>query len=102
MLNARALVQSKLHDIEMSLRGTLRGFGMKVGRRRRIALRRGSRSWSARPDLANHRRGAAAVHEVLLRQFKSFEKRVRFMARDDADVDCRLRRVAWSDRVAHL
>src|SRR6266849_4657435 len=32
MLTARKLVQSKLHDVEMSLRGTLRGFGLKVGR----------------------------------------------------------------------
>src|SRR6202051_4181427 len=31
MLTARKLVQSKLRDIEMSLRGTLRGFGLKVG-----------------------------------------------------------------------
>src|SRR5438128_1908027 len=31
ILTARKLVQSKLHDVEMSLRGTLRGFGLKVG-----------------------------------------------------------------------
>src|SRR5262245_18498025 len=32
ILSARKHVQSKLYDIEMSLRGTLRGFGLKVGR----------------------------------------------------------------------
>ena len=32
LLSARKLVQVKLHDIEMSLRGILRGFGLKVGR----------------------------------------------------------------------
>jgi transposase len=32
ILTARKLVQSKLHDIEMSLRGILRGFGLKVGK----------------------------------------------------------------------
>jgi len=32
VLTARKLVQGKLHDIEMSLRGILRGFGLKVGR----------------------------------------------------------------------
>jgi transposase len=32
LLTARKLVQSKLHDVEMSLRGILRGFGLKVGR----------------------------------------------------------------------
>src|SRR5436190_1677751 len=31
LLTARKLVQSKLHDMEMSLRGILRGFGLKVG-----------------------------------------------------------------------
>src|SRR6202007_3174267 len=32
ILTARSLVQAKLHDIEMSLRGILRGFGLKVGK----------------------------------------------------------------------
>ena len=31
LLTARKLVQSKLYDIEMSLRGILRGFGLKAG-----------------------------------------------------------------------
>jgi transposase len=31
LLTARRLVQSKLYDVEMSLRGVLRGFGLKVG-----------------------------------------------------------------------
>jgi transposase len=31
MLTVRKLVQSKLYDIEMSLRRILRGFGIKVG-----------------------------------------------------------------------
>ena len=32
LLGARKLVQSKRHDVEMSLRGILRGFGLKVGK----------------------------------------------------------------------
>ena len=32
LLGARKLLQGKLHDIELSLRGTLRGFGLKVGK----------------------------------------------------------------------
>ncbi len=32
ILTARKLVRGKLYDIEMSLRGILRGFGLKVGR----------------------------------------------------------------------
>src|SRR5262249_12230413 len=31
MLTARKLVQAKLHDVENSMRGILRGFGLKVG-----------------------------------------------------------------------
>ena len=31
LLTARKLVQGKRHDLEMSLRGVLRGFGLKVG-----------------------------------------------------------------------
>jgi transposase len=31
LLTARKLLQAKLHDIEMGLRGLLRGFGLKVG-----------------------------------------------------------------------
>jgi transposase len=30
-LTARKLVQGKRHDMEMSLRGILRGFGLKIG-----------------------------------------------------------------------
>jgi len=45
MLTARKLIQSKLQDIENSLRGTLRGFGLKVGKRPSAASRRGSASW---------------------------------------------------------
>src|SRR2546423_7852830 len=31
LLTARKLLQAKNHDVEMSLRGVLRGFGLKVG-----------------------------------------------------------------------
>ncbi len=32
LLTARKLLQTKSHDVEISLRGVLRGFGLKVGR----------------------------------------------------------------------
>ena len=38
MLTARKLVQSKLLDVENSLRGILRGFGLKVGKTTRTQL----------------------------------------------------------------
>src|SRR6476660_7307428 len=31
LLTARKLIQAKLHDVKMSIRGILRGFGLKVG-----------------------------------------------------------------------
>ena len=47
VLAARKLLQGKLHDVEMSLRGILRGFGLKVGRAPRPRrMRRGSKPWS--------------------------------------------------------
>lgn len=85
ILNARTLVQSKLHDIEASLRGMLRGFGLKVGPT--TATRFGGRIKelvSEHPTLQIVAQSLLAVHEVLLREFKGFEKRVRIMARDDA------------------
>jgi transposase len=85
LLNARSLVQSKLCNIEMSLRGTLRGFGLKVGpttshrfagRIRELVV--GHASLNVIAD------ALLAVHAVLLREFKGFEKRVRAMARSEA------------------
>lgn len=84
LLTARKLVQSKLFDVEMSLRGILRGFGLKVGKTtpRRFAAR-------IRELVAGHvtlEAVAAALlsaHEVLLREFNRFEKQLLTMARTD-------------------
>ena len=45
LLTARKLVQSKLYDIEMNLRGILRGFRLKGDRPHRKALERASIIW---------------------------------------------------------
>lgn len=84
ILSARKLVQSKLHDIEMSLRGTLRGFGLKVGRTtpNRFAARI-TELVAGHPTLQFIATSLLAAHAVLLREFKGFEKRVRMMARND-------------------
>jgi transposase len=87
MLTARKLVQAKLYDVEMSLRGILRGFGLKVGRTtpKRFAGR-------IRDLVAGHAtletiaEALSCVHEVLLRELNGFDKRVRMMARDDTRV----------------
>src|ERR1700746_950326 len=75
LLTARKLVQSKLYDIEMSLRGILRGFGLKVGPTT-------SQSFAARINhLVDGQTSLEAVaaallslHAVALREFKSLEK----------------------------
>jgi transposase len=77
ILTARKLLQSKLRDLENSLRGILRGFGLKVGDTT-------ERSFAARirtlvAGQANLERIAAAlleVHAVLLRELNALDRRV--------------------------
>jgi transposase len=85
VLTARKLVQSKLLDVENSLRGILRGFGLKVGKTT-------ARSFAGRiqelveghPTLEVIGAALLSVRSVLLREFNAFEKRVRAMSRCDA------------------
>jgi transposase len=85
LLTARKLVQSKLRDVENSLRGILRGFGLKVGKttERTFAGRIGELV-AGHANLETVAQGLLAVHAVLLREFKTFEKRVRMAARSNA------------------
>ena len=87
LLTARKLVQSKLLDVEMSLRGMLRGFGLKVGPTtpKRFADRIRDLV-EGHATLLTVATALLAVREVLLREFGGFEKRVRTMARDDERV----------------
>ena len=87
LLTARKLVQSKLFDIEMSLRGILRGFGLKIGRTNpnRFGLRV-EELVSGHPTLEIIGKALTAAHEVLLRELDGFEKRVRRLARQDERV----------------
>ncbi len=84
-LTARKLVQSKLRDVENSLRGILRGFGLKVGKttERTFAPRIGELV-AGHPNLETIAEALLAVHAVLLREFNGFEKRVRTVARSNA------------------
>jgi transposase len=84
LLTARKLVQSKLLDVEMSLRGILRGFGLKVGHTTPKRFTGRIRELAAgHAILEVIAASLLAVHEVLLREFGNFEKRVRTMARTD-------------------
>jgi transposase len=86
VLTARKLVQSKLQDVENSLRGILRGFGLKVGSTtpKRFAGRIKELT-AGHPTLEVIATSLLAVHDVLLREFSGFEKRVRIMARSAAN-----------------
>ena len=87
LLTARKLVQSKLLDVQMSLRGLLRGFGLKVGPT--TPSRFGGRIRDLVEGNATLEVIAAAllvIHETLRREFAGFEKRVRSIARSDGRV----------------
>src|SRR5258708_32595182 len=80
VLTARSLVQAKLRDIEMSLRRILRGFGLQVGETTSLRFAaRLNELVAGQPPLEAIAAALLAVHEVLLREFKGLEKRVRTM-----------------------
>jgi transposase len=87
MLTARKLVQSKLLDVESSLRGLLRNFGLKVGEttRKQFAARV-TELVRGHPNLEAIAESLLRVRETLLREFNGFERRVRQIARDDERV----------------
>jgi transposase len=84
ILTTRRLVESKLRDVELSLRGILRGFGLKVGKTTPTHFaERIKELVIGHPSLQVIAESLLAIREVLLREFRSFEKRVRTMARHD-------------------
>ena len=84
LLTARKLLRAKHLDLELSLRGVLRGFGLKVGPTT-------SRSFPARirelvgdhPTLTAIAEALLAAREVLGEQLRGLEKRLRDQARED-------------------
>lgn len=84
LLTARKLVQTKRHDVEMSLRGALRGFGLKVGATT-------PKTFEARVrELANGHTTLIVIVQPLLaaravveRELQGFERRMRALARAD-------------------
>ena len=82
VLTARKLVQSKLRDVENSLRGILRGFGLKVGKTTARTFAGRIRELAAgQPNLETIAQALLNVHAVLLREFNGFERQVCGMAR---------------------
>jgi transposase len=85
VLTARKLLQSKLHDVENSLRGILRGFGLKVGATTARSFAGRIRALVAgQANLEMIARAVLAAHAVLVREFAVLDKRVRRLARDHA------------------
>ena len=78
------LVQSKLHDVENSLRGILRGFGLKVGKTtgQKFAGRI-EELVAGHPHLQTIAKALLAVRAVLRAEFAAFEKQTRRMVRSD-------------------
>src|SRR5690242_15495275 len=87
ILTARKLVQSKRHDTEMSLRGILRGFGMKMGKTSQRTFASRVRELVAdHPTLLLVAEALLAARAVLGEQLNKLEKRVRSLARHDRRV----------------
>ena len=84
VLTARKLVQAKLHDVEMSLRGILRGFGLKIGHTTPRTFDPCIRELvEGHPTLTTIADALLAAGSVLHREFQGFERRVRSLARRD-------------------
>src|SRR4051794_26712831 len=81
---ARKLLQSKLHDIELSLRGTLRGFGLKVGKTTPKTFEARIRTLVAdHPTLTLIAEALLRARAVLLEEFIKLDKKVHTLARHD-------------------
>ena len=84
MLTARKLVQKVLHQVEMNLRGVLRGFGLKVGKTTPVTFEARIRELVAgHPSLEGIAQSLLATRAVLRRELNGFEKRLRAIVRCD-------------------
>jgi transposase len=84
LLTARKLLQTKHHDVELSLRGILRGFGRKVGPTtgRRFAGRI-RELVDGHPTLSAIAEALLAARAALGEQLRGLDKRLRDQARED-------------------
>jgi transposase len=84
LLTARKLLQTKNHDVEMSLRGVLRGFGLKVGPTTPRTFPGRIRELVAdHTTLSTVAEALLAVRSALFEQWQKLEKRLRSLARED-------------------
>ncbi len=84
ILTSRKLVQKMLHETAMSLRGTLRNFGLKVGKAAAGQFEFRIRELvEGHPTLAAIAASLLATRATLRREFNALEKRLRAIARSD-------------------
>jgi transposase len=84
LLTARKLVQKVMLEVEASLRGILRGFGLKVGQTTPVRFEaRVKELVDGHPSLQVIAASLLAVRATLRREFNDFEKRLRSLARTD-------------------
>ena len=84
LLTARKLLQTKYLDVTMSLRGVLRGFGLKVGpTTARSFAGRVRELVAGHPTLTAVAEALLAAREALGEQLCGLEKRLRDQARED-------------------
>ena len=84
LLTTRKLLQAKRYDVEMSLRGILRGFGLKVGPTTPKTFEGRVRDLVAHHDtLGTIADALLRARAVLIQEFKTVEKRLYALARND-------------------
>src|SRR3984885_8700127 len=84
VVTARKLVQKQVMEVESSLRGILRGFGLKVGKTTPVKFEgRVKELVAGNPSLERITDALLATRAVLRREFNGFERQVRAMARND-------------------
>lgn len=87
LLTARKLMQSKQHDVELSLRGILRGFGLKVGKTTPRTFEGRIRELvDGQPTVQAVADALLAARDVLARQFAGLDNRIHKTARQDERV----------------
>ena len=99
LLTARKLLQTKNHDVEMSLRGVLRGFGLKVGPTTpRTFAGRIRELVAGHTTLSTVAEALLEARGTLFEQWQKLEKRLRSLARED----CRVRRLMTAPGVGPI
>ena len=84
LLTARKLVQKAMLEFEASLRGILRGFGLKVGKTTPVRFEARIRELvEGHPSLVEIAHALLVVRGGLRREFNGFERRLRALARCD-------------------